>query len=134
MASQTESGTGISWKLPDGTMIWVKRDTWAQVAEDIRIIKGEAYLNNIEAQLKGGGAAPPVVQQAAPPTPPTEPTLTPEQVAEELGGGTVSPQTFAVCPACGQLKNKLVPAGFSKRTQKNYPAFYVCQTPGCPGK
>lgn len=136
MAEQ-ERGCGISFKLPDQTMIWVKRDDWAEVIEDVRVIKGDAYVTQLEAALKGGPAAP---QQAAPPspprpaTPPGEQVLTPEAVAAQLGGGEVSEQAFQVCPACGALKDRWIKPGTSKRTGKPYKGFYGCPTQGCPGK
>ena len=138
-----ERGVGISWKLPDGTMIWVKREDWVEVEQEIKLIKGEDYLNNLRSQLKGGGsssvsATPPAAlstaSTAAPPSPAaSEKVLSPEEVAQELGG-TASSQTFAICAACGALKDRLVPAGKSKKTGKPYPAFYGCPTRGCPGK
>lgn len=132
--AQTENGVGISWKFHGNDMIWARRDTWAELAEDIRLIKGNEYLQSLEASLKGGTPVPSV---SLPPGGATAVTtsdaLTPEQAAAELGG-ELSSQTFSVCPACGALKDKLVPAGTSKRTGKAYPAFYGCPTRGCPGK
>jgi len=131
--AEPEIGAGISWKLKDGTMIWVKRADWAEVVEDIRVIKGESYLIGLEAELRSvGGAA--AQGTGTPSAPPPAAPLTPEQVAEQLGGGEVSAETFVVCPACGSLKDKWVPPGTSKRTGKAYKGFYGCPTRGCPGK
>ena len=135
--AEPEIGAGISWKLPDGTMIWVKRADWAEVVEDIRIIKGEAYLTQLETTLRGGGGSPSVTSAfTTPATPASVPAqvMTPEAVAEQLGGGEVSQDTFVVCPACGSLKDKWVAPGTSKRTGKAYKGFYGCPTRGCPGK
>lgn len=138
MAEQ-ERGCGISFKLPDQTMIWVKRDDWAEVIEDVRVIKGDAYVTQLETTLRGGGGggAPVSPPQASAPqpaaTPLAEQVLTPEAVAAELGG-TVSDQTFQVCPACGALKDRWIKPGTSKRTGKPYKGFYGCPTQGCPGK
>jgi hypothetical protein len=136
--AEPEIGAGISWKLKDGTMIWVKRADWAEVVEDIRIIKGETYLKSLEAELRSGAStspvATPVQGNPAPAPTPSEEPLTPEAVAQALGGGEVSAETFQVCPACGALKDKWVPPGTSKRTGKAYKGFYGCPTRGCPGK
>ncbi len=139
MAEQ-ERGVGISFKLPDQTMIWVKRDDWGELLEDIRLIKGEAYLASLEASLKGGPAAAPAKAVSAPSTPPIRPEfleaeqqLTPEQVAAELGG-ELSDKTYSVCTACGALKDRWIKPGTSKRTGKPYKGFFGCPTPGCPGK
>ena len=136
--AQTENGIGISWKLQDGTMVWARRDDWAELTEDIKLIKGEAYLASLEGVLRGGAggtvpaqgapASPPPVLQAVP-----DP-LTPEQASEALGGGNLSETAFQECPRCHALKNKWVPPGFSQKTQKNYKGFYACPTQGCPGR
>lgn len=133
MAEQ-ERGCGISFKLPDQTMIWVKRDDWAEVIEDVRVIKGDDYVTQLEAQLKATRTPVSTVSIPPPAAPPADgETLTVEQVAAELGG-TASEQAFQVCPACNALKDRWIKPGVSKRTGKAYKGFYGCPTPGCPGK
>lgn len=58
--------------------------------------------------------------QALPPLPVTTPASNP------------APQPVWVCPIHGS--SKVVPAGFSKRTQRDYPAFVACDSPGCDQK
>lgn len=121
-----ENGVGISFKRSNGDLIWVHRDDWAEVIQDIKLIRGEEYLAALESELKGGAPSPTA--------PTSEPTLTAPQVVEALSTPGTPGTTLESCPRCGALKNKLVPAGFSQRTQKPYPAFYVCPTNGCPGR
>lgn len=129
--AQTENGVGISFKLPDGTMVWARRDEWAELKNDIKVIVGEERLAQVQEQLRGAGQQPRATGMSAASSQP----ITPEQAATELGEdpGNVQ-QAFVQCPACGSLKNKLVPAGVSSKTGKAYKAFYACPTRGCPGR
>lgn len=63
--------------------------------------------------------------QALPPLPVTTPASSPA-----LHRGTDI--RAWVCPIHGN--SKVVPAGFSQRTQKHYEAFTACGTPGCDQK
>lgn len=133
--AQTEHGIGVSYKLPDGTMVWSRRDTWAEVSEDVKLLFGEESLERLEAELRKawGGNKPQAVVTPAVVT--AEPLLTASEVQESLA---VPPQetqsAFETCPVCGGLKDRLVPAGVSKKNGKPYPAFYGCSTPRCPGR
>lgn len=131
--AQTENGVGVSFKLADNTMVWVRRDTWAEVIEDVTLIRGEIYAKSFENALSGQQADVaaatldgPVVNDS------TGQQITPAQAAAILGAdpAQVSGQAFATCPKCGGPKNKLIPAGFSTKTQKPYKAFYVCPVQG----
>lgn len=131
--AELERGVGISWKLPDGTMVWVKRDDWAETCEEIKIIKGEEYLRKLQAELKGEQVVASVTPIRAPqPMPAPETPMSVESAAEALGA-TVG-QTYQICPRCKQMKDKWVEPGFSKKTNKNYPGFFACPTRGCPGR
>lgn len=116
--AQTENGVGISFKLADGTMIWARRDTYAELIEDVKIIRGETYTTSLEVALKGGQ--------------PNLPTASVTPISEEAAVAIAEQERAGLdtCPKCGGPKSKLVPAGFSQKTQKAYKAFYVCPTPG----
>lgn len=132
--AQTEHGIGVSYKLADGTMVWTRRDTWAEVSEDVKLLFGEESLERLEAELRKawGGNKPPAVVTPAPVT--AEPLLTPTEVQEQLAAPPQEQAVFDVCPVCGGYKDRLVQAGVSKKTGKPYPAFYGCSTPRCPGR
>lgn len=125
--AQTENGVGISFKLSDGTMVWARRDTYAELTEDINIILGEAGLEAIEGLLQK--AYTPVEQTMTPAE--VERELRPAAPAIEESEGTTQ---YDVCPKCGELKNRWVPPGVSKKTQKPYNGFYGCPTSRCPGR
>lgn len=111
-----ENGVGVSYKLPDGTIVWSHRDTWAEVLEDMGLILGEEGANNMASKLQGQAQQ----QQAIAPVV-NLPTGAPDA---QLG------QVLDLCPKCGQPKTKLVPAGVSKKSGKPYPAFFACAQPG----
>lgn len=126
--AQTENGVGISYKLPDGTMVWTRRDTWAEVREDISLIFGDAAVARVEGMLqnawsngKNEQAALSLVKQ----------TL---GASEEPASAQQENQEFETCPRCGATKNRWVPPGVSKTTGKRYPGFWACPTAGCPGR
>lgn len=132
--AQTENGIGISYKLKDGTMVWARRDTWAELTEDVRLVFGEDALALLEEELHGawkGLGGPKHAPQPAPsaPQPVTPATLDADSVAAAMPEGGLE-----TCPRCGSLKDRPVPAGVSKKTGKPYPAFMGCSTPGCPGR
>lgn len=131
--AQTENGVGISFKLPDGTMVWARRDEWAILKDDIKVIVGEERLAEVQEALRGARTPRPTISVSSP-VAKQEEVLTPEQAAEELGGGSLAPSPYQTCPRCGSLKNKLVPAGVSSKTGKPYKAFHACPSPGCPGR
>lgn len=124
--AQTENGVGISYKLADGTMIWTRRDTWAEVQEDIRLIFGEEAEERLEAKLPAvwGGNAPPPQLSVVPPM----------SEGEAIAEAAQENQAFEICPKCGAYKNRWVEPGVSKKTGKPYPGFYGCSTPNCPGR
>jgi len=130
--AQTEHGVGVSYKLPDGTMVWTRRDTWAEVMEDVRLIFGEESLNSLVIKLSSAWTGPKPAPVAAP-APVVPQTMTVEEVAAELGA-PVPTKAFDVCLRCGQTKDRWVDAGVSKKTGKPYPGFYGCPTRGCPGR
>ena len=130
--AQTENGVGISFKLADGTMVWARRDDWVELLQDIKAIRGEVFTESLENHLRGQQADAAAAVLDGPVTnATTDETITPAQAAAILGSGTTNYQT---CGGCGQPKDKLVPAGVSKKTGKRYNAFHVCQTRGCPGR
>jgi hypothetical protein len=123
MAVTVESGVGISFRLPDGTLVWSKRDTWAEVTEDVAIIFGPEALVTLNSTLPNSFApkSEPVPAPVDPGPPPTNPD--PD-----------SPSNYTECAACGSLKTKWVPPGVSKKTGRAYSGFYACTRPGCPGR
>lgn len=131
--AQSENGVGISYKLSDGTMVWTRRDTWAEVQEDMRLIFGEGSVERVVPQLQrawGGNVPQPQPVTNPAPSQDDSPLLTEEQVEQTLA----TPVTFQTCPVCSALKNKWVEGGFSQRTQKPYKGFFGCPTPGCKGR
>jgi len=115
-------------------MVWTRRDTWAEVTEDLKLIFGEASLPRLEEQLHRawGGNKPSPGPSPAPTAP--EPVLTVAQAAAELGATPAQASNFDVCPRCGGLKDRWVEPGVSKKTGKPYPGFFGCSTPRCPGR
>lgn len=129
--AQTENGVGVSYKLTDGTMVWVRRDTWAEVREDIGLMFGEEAFPRLESQLQrawGGFKA--TVHVAEDPLSEEEAVQT---LKDELGA-TEHQASFESCKRCGATKDRWVPPGVSKKTGKSYPGFYGCPTSGCPGR
>ena len=127
--AQTENGVGVSYKLSDGTMVWVRRDTYAELTKDIDIIFGEGASDRLEAFTHSAWAG--------------QPTMTPQQVEQVFkqdqpqAEPTVvqePQQTFETCPVCNSTKDRWIPPGVSKRTGKAYSGFYGCPTPQCPGR
>ena len=133
--AQTENGVGVSYKLSDGTMVWTRRDTWAEVLEDVGLIFGAESAERLTEALGGAwvGATPRAVVYPKPVAVVAEPT--PEAVASALGA-TAGETTvaFETCRVCGALKDRWVPPGISAKSGKAYPGFYGCSTPRCPGK
>jgi hypothetical protein len=120
--AQQQYGVGISVRLADQTLVWIYRDNWTQVAEDISTIFGAERLVSLQWQL---AKVWPDVQSIE------QPAQEQAQPAPEPSGD--GPK-FEVCPACGKLKDRWVPPGVSNRTGKRYPGFYACPTPGCKGR
>lgn len=136
--AQSENGVGISYKLSDGTMVWTRRDTWAEVTEDIKSIFGDESLGRIEPQLQrawGGHASAPAVT-----TPASAPTGTSSGAGEmtveqaQAIADSSGEQSFETCPKCGAQKDRWVAPGVSQRTGKPYPGFFGCPTQGCNGR
>ena len=127
--AQTENGVGVSYKLADGTMVWARRDTYAELSEDVKVIFGEDALARLEEQTHRawGGNKPPnnVVPMNMP-----ESVMTATEVAAALA----EEQTYETCPRCGGVKDRWVEPGVSKKTGKPYPGFFGCSTPRCPGR
>jgi sugar/nucleoside kinase (ribokinase family) len=125
--AQTEHGVGVSYKLSDGTMVWTRRDTWAEVLEDVNLIFGEEAGARLLPLLQGAWSS---TKPAAAPAP----AMTATEVAAELGATVGPTQAFETCVRCGALKDRWVPPGTSQKTGKPYPGFYGCSTPRCPGR
>ena len=131
--AQTEHGVGVSYKLPDGTMVWTRRDTWAEVQEDVDIIFGEGASGRLASLMENAWAGPkPTLSVVPTPAPVAEPTA--EAVAQQLGASVGPTTAFQTCPKCGAVKDRWVEPGVSQRTGKSYPGFYGCPTRNCPGR
>lgn len=135
-------GVGVSVKLPDGTMVWIQRDQAAELIQDLE------HLPDLLDATKRVRPQPPTPAQAE------------QAVASQLGplsadeadrryqnihngaevgrpqspAGETGTVTFETCPTHNIPKDRWVPPGFSERTNKKYPGFYGCPTPGCKGK
>lgn len=121
-------GVGISYKFKDGTMIWIVQETWGEVIKEVDAALGpEAVfrLNDMLAEVWGGGA-PPETNVAQFPSP---------TVGQEAAPTATTAETaYETCPRCGKQKDRWVPPGTSQKTGRQYPGFYGCPTPGCPGR
>jgi hypothetical protein len=144
MASSEKSyGVGVSYRTPDGTLIWVFRSEWAEVLTDLGAMYGPDAVLRLNSQMAtafGDGKATiaqalqapvqqPQVYTAPAPQAAPQPTPQPQQQQGESEG-----QQFEMCPACGAEKNRWVPPGVSSKTGKKYPGFFGCPTRGCTGR
>lgn len=137
-------GVGVSYRTPDGSLIWVFRSEWAEVLTDLGAMYGPDAIMRLNAQMAvafGDGkqtiaqviaqpqqpapqVAQPVYTQPAPAAP------QPQAVEQEHE----SESEFEMCPACGAEKNRWVPPGVSSKSGKKYPGFFGCPTRGCTGR
>jgi hypothetical protein len=120
-----EDGVGVSFKLPDGTIVWVHRDSWADVTMDIPVMFGEGALERIEGLLQkawggGGGSGAPSAPAASP--------------APQEAAAPAPSDGFQLCPVHNIPKDRWVPGGVSKRTNKPYSGFFGCSVEGCKGR
>jgi len=103
----------------------VARDLY-DLTDDSEAIHAEQPMQAQPQQQQAYGQQPTAQQQA----------YQPQQQAYQPQG-MVSQQPMVnggawVCPIHNDMK--IVPPGFSQRTQRPYPAFYACPVPGCDQK
>jgi hypothetical protein len=141
--SEKAYGVGVSYRTPDGTLIWVFRSEWAEVLTDLGVMYGPDAVLRLNGQMATafGDGKQSIAQMLTPPAQPAQPVYTPQPQASAPVPQPVQPQaesesgqSFEMCPACGAEKNRWVPPGVSSKTGKKYPGFYGCPTRGCSGR
>lgn len=126
--AEDKNGVGVSWKFGQA-MLWIHRDEWAQLIDDVNTIFGADAVVRLNTELAEafGGSRPP----AAPPNVTVLPHV---EQAQAFQDAPTEQTQHERCPVCGSAKDKWVPPGVSKKSGKAYPGFWACPTPGCPGR